>query len=215
MSKYATSVNISTEQNYYNPNHAVRVEHNIQERVEPRQTQTGKGKGALVTYSQQRLGLDCIHRDPLLQCNSINHLKPHLINETSNHTREWRARNENPYLKADGNGGNTNEQMDRVCANIVPRAVVLVAWVAEAGDEPGRVLHRPRRGVGDGGDDGDQARTADAAEWCRDAPAGRVGGGEEGCGEVSGGGGSGRGEQRHGGRAKAVAVAAANRSDSR
>jgi hypothetical protein len=83
----------------------------------------------------------------------------------------------------------------------VPRAVVLVAWVAEAGDEPGRVLHWPRRGVGDGGDDGDQARTADAAEWCRDAPAVRVGGGEEGCGEVSGGGGSGRGEQRHGGRA--------------
>ena len=106
------------------------------------------------------------------------------------------------HLKAEGNGGNTNEQMGRVCANIVPRAVVLVAWVAEAGDEPGRVLHRPRRGVGDGGDDGDQARTADAAEWCRDAPAGRVGGGEEGCGEVSGGGGSGRGEQRHGGRAK-------------
>ena len=105
------------------------------------------------------------------------------------------------HLKAEGNGGNTNEQMGRVCANIVPRAVVLVAWVAEAGDEPGCVLHRPRRGVGDGGDDGDQARTADAAEWCRDAPAGRVGGGEEGCGEVSGGGGSGRGEQRHGGRA--------------
>jgi len=158
MSKYATSVNISTEQNYYNPNHAVRVEHNIQERVEPRQTQTGKGKGALVTYSQQRLGLDCVHRDPLLPCNSIHHLEPH----------------------------------------IVPRAVVLVAWVAEAGDEPGRVLHRPRRGVGDGGDDGDQARTADVAEWCGDPPAGRV---EEGCGEVSGGGGSGRGEQRHGGRA--------------
>ena len=105
------------------------------------------------------------------------------------------------HLKAEGNGGNTNEQMGRVCANIVPRAVVLVAWVAEAGDEPGCVLHRPRRGVGDGGDDGDQARTADVAEWCGDPPAGRVGGGEEGCGEVSGGGGSGRGEQRHVGRA--------------
>lgn len=91
--------------------------------------------------------------------------------------------------------------MERVCANIVPRAVVLVAWVSEASDEPGRVLHRPRGGVGDGGDDGGQARTAGAAEWGGDGPAVRVGGGEEGCGEVSGGGGSGCGEQRHGGRA--------------
>jgi hypothetical protein len=97
--------------------------------------------------------------------------------------------------------GVTNEQMGRVCANIVPCAVVLVAWVPEAGDEPGRVLHRPRRGVGDGGDHGGQAGTAGAAEWGGDAPSVRVGEGEEGCGEVSGGGGSGCSEQRHGGRA--------------
>lgn len=86
-------------------------------------------------------------------------------------------------------------------SNIVPRAVVLVAWVAEAGDEPGRVLHRPRRGVWDGGDDGERPRTADPVEWGGEGPAGHVeGGGEEGCGEVGGSGGSGRGEQRHGGR---------------
>jgi hypothetical protein len=47
-------------------------------------------------------------------------------------------------------------------SNIVPRAVVLVAWVAKAGDETVRVFHRPRRwgGVGDGSDD-EQPRTAD------------------------------------------------------
>lgn len=83
-------------------------------------------------------------------------------------------------------------------SNIVPRAVVLVAWVAEAGDEPRRVFHRPRRGVRDGSDDGQQPRTADAVECGGEVPAGHVEGGEEGCGEVGGSGGSGRGEQRHG-----------------
>jgi len=82
-------------------------------------------------------------------------------------------------------------------SNIVPRAVVLVAWVAETGDEPRRVFHRPRRGVGDGGDDGHQPRTADAVDLGGEVPAGHVEG-EEGCGEVGGSGGSGRGEQRHG-----------------
>lgn len=60
----------------------------------------------------------------------------------------------------------------------MPRAVVLVAWIAEAGDEPGRVLHRPRRGVGDGSD-GHQTRTANTAEWVGGGPPGRAGGGQE------------------------------------
>jgi hypothetical protein len=98
MSNYATSMNISTEQNDYNPNHAVRVEHNIQGNVEPRQTQTRKRKGALVTYSQQRLGLDCVHRDPLLPCDAIHHLKPHLVTKraVTQGNGGWELRNENP-----------------------------------------------------------------------------------------------------------------------
>ena len=39
--------------------------------------------------------------------------------------------------------------------HVVASAVVLAAGVAEAGDEPGRVLHRLVGGVGDGGDDGE------------------------------------------------------------
>jgi hypothetical protein len=78
----------------------------------------------------------------------------------------------------------------------VPRAVVLAARVAEAGDEPGRVLHRPCRGVGDGGD-GHQPRTAITAErGGLEAPPRRGGGGEEGRREMGGGSGSGHGARR-------------------
>lgn len=59
----------------------MRVEHDIQESVEPKQAQTEEGVSVLFTYSQQRLGLDCVHRDPLLPRDAIHHLKPHLINE--------------------------------------------------------------------------------------------------------------------------------------
>jgi hypothetical protein len=64
-------------------------------------------------------------------------------------------------------------------AYIVPRAVVLVAWVAEAGDEAGRALHRPRRGIGDGGD-GHQTWTENTVERDDRGPPRSGGGGEEG-----------------------------------
>jgi hypothetical protein len=87
----------------------------------------------------------------------------------------------------------------------VPRAVVLVARVAEAGDEPGRVLHRPCRGVGDGGD-GHQPRTAITSERGGQAPPWRGGRGDEGRREMGGGSGSSHGAQ-------ASEEAAANRTD--
>jgi hypothetical protein len=126
----------------------------------------------LVTNSQKRLGLDCVHRNPLLRRDAIHHLKPHLVNDTSTRTRGGRTRSENYHVQVAGNGKRKNKCGDG--SNIVPRAVVLVAWVAEAGDEPGRVFHRPRRGVWDGGDDGERPRTADPVEWGGEVLAGHV-----------------------------------------
>lgn len=102
-------------------------------------------------------------------------------------------------------------------AYVVTRAVVLAAGVAEAGDEPGRVLRRPRRGVGDGRDDGDAAPETGAPErgGCGEEEAAAAagfggGGGERG---EAGGGGSGHGKRHGEGRGEAEPIGREEISD--
>lgn len=72
-----------------------------------------------------------------------NHTQTH----AQTHTGEVRGRQ---VISNRGGGARA-----KGCTHVVASAVVLAAGVAEAGDEPGRVLHRLLGGVGDGGDDGE------------------------------------------------------------